>query len=82
MSEESATPDLVELSQRLIDAGNALDFDAAISFYARDSVLDGRGAIRLALSAWPRPTTDIGDSATFSPTTTGHEQCAFLSLSR
>ena len=40
MSEESTTPDLVELSQRLTDAINARDIDAAISFYAPDAVWD------------------------------------------
>ena len=61
MSEKSTTPDLAELSQRLLDAGNALDFDTAISFYAPDSVLDvsetigvfeGRAAIRWFWEDW------------------------------
>ena len=55
MSEESTTPDLVELVRRLVEALNRLDFDAAMSFYAPDAVwegnasgmtLEGRTAIR------------------------------------
>ena len=38
MSEESTTPDLVELSRRLIEAGNRADFDAMLSFFAPDAV--------------------------------------------
>jgi hypothetical protein len=46
--EESTTPDLAELSQRLLDAGNAGDIDAAMSFYAHDAVYDARrGGLRL-----------------------------------
>jgi ketosteroid isomerase-like protein len=41
VSEESTTPDLVERSQRLADAVNARDVDAAVSFYAQDAVYDG-----------------------------------------
>jgi hypothetical protein len=33
MSEESATPDLVELTRRSFEAGNRRDLDAAMSFY-------------------------------------------------
>ena len=60
MSEESTTPDLEELAQRLTDAINARDFDAVISFYAPDAVLDqftfgmfeGRTAIRSFIEDW------------------------------
>ena len=62
MPEDSTTPDLVELSQRLTDAINARDIDAAISFYARDAVWDstavgleilaGRAAIRGFFEDW------------------------------
>jgi SnoaL-like protein len=34
MSEESTTPDLVELTRRFIETGNRRDFDAGMSFYA------------------------------------------------
>jgi hypothetical protein len=34
MAEESTTSDLVELSRRLVEAGNRHDFDAVMSFYA------------------------------------------------
>jgi ketosteroid isomerase-like protein len=44
MSQESTTPDLVELTRRLVEAVNRLDFDAAISFYAPDAVWDGRAS--------------------------------------
>jgi ketosteroid isomerase-like protein len=38
MPEESTTPDLVELSRRLIEAGNRRDLDAKLSFFAPDAV--------------------------------------------
>jgi ketosteroid isomerase-like protein len=58
--EESTTPDAVELGQRVTDAINARDFDAVISFYAPDAVLDqftfgvfeGRAAIRSFIEDW------------------------------
>src|SRR5439155_19838019 len=40
MSEESTTPDLVELSRRTFDAYNRRDFDTVMSFYGRDCVWD------------------------------------------
>jgi ketosteroid isomerase-like protein len=55
MSEKSTTPDLVELTRRLLEAANRLDFDAVMSFYAPDAVwesvgmrtsFEGRTAIR------------------------------------
>ena len=42
--EESTTPDLVELVRRLDEAANRLDFDAAMSFYAPDAVVEGRAS--------------------------------------
>ena len=67
MSEESTTPDVEELAQRLTDAINARDFDAVISFYAPDAVLDqftfgvfeGRAAIRSFLEDWFGPYDEI-----------------------
>ena len=44
MSEESTTPDLVELVRRLDEAANRLDFDAAVSVYAPDAVWEGRAS--------------------------------------
>ena len=44
MAEESPTPDLVELSRRLVEAGNRHDFDAVMSFYAPDAVWEGRAS--------------------------------------
>jgi ketosteroid isomerase-like protein len=60
MTEESTTPDLAELAQRLTDATNARDFDAVISFYAPDAVFDqptfglfeGRAAVRSFIEDW------------------------------
>ena len=60
MSEESTTPDPVQLGQRLTDAINARDFDAVISFYAPNAVFDqptfgvfeGRAAIRSFIEDW------------------------------
>jgi ketosteroid isomerase-like protein len=40
MTEESTTPDLVELVQRVIDAVHARDFEAVQSAYAPNAVLD------------------------------------------
>ena len=44
MSQESTTPDLAELSRRLVEAGNRHDFDAVMSFYAPDAVWEGRAS--------------------------------------
>jgi ketosteroid isomerase-like protein len=41
MSEESTTPDLVELVRHFFAAVNRRDFDAVESFYAPDAVLRG-----------------------------------------
>ena len=40
MTEESTTPDLAELVQRVIDAVHAREFDAVQSAYAPNAVLD------------------------------------------
>jgi len=40
MSEESTTPDLVELQNRLTEAANRRDLDALMAFYAPDGVYD------------------------------------------
>ena len=42
MSEEPATPDLLELVRRQSEAANRRDLDAATSSFAPDAVLDGR----------------------------------------
>ncbi len=62
MSKESATPDLVELSHRRLEAVNRRDLDGVMSFFAADAVWDmspiemgvhkGHAAIRAALSSW------------------------------
>jgi ketosteroid isomerase-like protein len=60
MSEESTTPDLVELQRRGYEAVNRRDFDMATSIYAPDAVWDmrelgvfeGRAAIRAFLEDW------------------------------
>jgi ketosteroid isomerase-like protein len=44
MSQESTTPDLVELVRRLDEAANRRDFDAVVSFYAPDAVWEGRAS--------------------------------------
>jgi ketosteroid isomerase-like protein len=48
MSEESTTPDLVELTRHMFEAANRRDFDAALEFYApqaywRGTVDDAEG---------------------------------------
>ena len=40
MSEESTTPDLVELTRGRVEAANRRDFDAMVSFFAPDAVWD------------------------------------------
>ena len=61
MSEESATPDLVELVRTQFEAGNRRDLDAVTSSFAPDAVFDGRvvgdhfegrAAIRSFLEDW------------------------------
>ena len=42
MSEESTTPDLVELMGRAFQAANRRDLDAAASSFAEDASFDGR----------------------------------------
>ena len=44
MSEESTTPDPVELVRRFNEAASRLDFDAMVSFYAPDAVWEGRAS--------------------------------------
>jgi ketosteroid isomerase-like protein len=68
MSEESTTPDLVELSRRAIEAAVRGDWDAALSSYGPDSVWDtsplgmgtfrGVSAIRRAFEEWFGPYED------------------------
>ena len=60
MSEESTTPDLVELTCRIYESGTRRDFDAVLSFYSPVSVwetyglgtLEGVRAIRGFLEDW------------------------------
>jgi ketosteroid isomerase-like protein len=61
MSEESTTPDLVELGSRFVEAANRRDFDAMLSFFAPDAVweptilpttFEGVAAIRGFLQDW------------------------------
>jgi ketosteroid isomerase-like protein len=42
MSVESASPDLVELMSRALDAANRRDLDAAANSFAEDAAFDGR----------------------------------------
>src|SRR5882724_6482232 len=42
MSEESTTPDLVELVGRALEAANRRDIDAVASSFAEDATFDGR----------------------------------------
>jgi len=59
MSKESATPDLVELVRKQVDALNRRDFDGVMSSVAENGVLDGRAdllegraTIRAFLDDW------------------------------
>jgi hypothetical protein len=42
MSQESTTPDLVELTRRAFEAANRRDLDAVSSFFASDTVFEAR----------------------------------------
>jgi ketosteroid isomerase-like protein len=44
MFEHAATPDLVELTRRILGAADRADFEEILSFFARDAVWDTRGA--------------------------------------
>lgn len=61
MSEQSVTPDLVELTRRIFEAADRRDFDAVLSFCAPDAVweavglgtsFEGVAAIRGFLEDW------------------------------
>ena len=61
MSEQSTTPNLVELSRRFLEAANRRDFDVMMSFFAPDAVLEptvlpttleGVAAIRRFFQDW------------------------------
>jgi ketosteroid isomerase-like protein len=79
MSEESTTPDLVELVRRHIDAANRRDWDAIVSQYASEAVWDvsrfdlgrveGSEAIRALFEDWTSAFGDwsieLNDVATF-----------------
>src|SRR6266576_1942269 len=45
MSQESTTPDLVQLGDRFLEAVNRRDFDAMLSFFAPDAVWENMGAL-------------------------------------
>ena len=73
MPEESTTPDLIELVRRFLEALNRRDFDAMMSFYAPDAVLDlsdlglgtydGLDAIRAFVEDWFRSYAEYETSA-------------------
>jgi ketosteroid isomerase-like protein len=62
VSQESTTPDLVELVRRRVDAGDSGDVDAMTSFFASDGIWDsspmglevyeGQAAIRRFFADW------------------------------
>jgi ketosteroid isomerase-like protein len=69
MSEESTTPDLVELVRETAEAANRRDDDALMAFYAPDAVMDGtrtigglwrgRAAIRGVVEDWRRAYEEV-----------------------
>jgi ketosteroid isomerase-like protein len=66
MSQESTTPDLVELVRKQLEALDRGDFDGVMSSVAEDGVLDGRAdliegraAIREFLEEWFRAYEDL-----------------------
>jgi hypothetical protein len=62
MSEQSTTPDLVELTRNALEAGSRHDIDAVVGFYAPNAVWDlsnlgigtfeGEAAIRSFVEEW------------------------------
>ena len=62
MSEESTTPDLVELVRRTVETANSRDLDAIMAFYTPDAVWDmsplgmgtfeGQAAVRGFIEDW------------------------------
>ena len=76
MSEESTTPDLVELVRRQSEAGNRRDLDAVTSSFAPDAVFEGRAlgdtfegraAIRSFLEDWFGSVRGVGVRVRGSP---------------
>jgi ketosteroid isomerase-like protein len=72
MAEESATPDLVELTRRAFNAATSGDLDAMMSVYAPDAVLkltgmgtsfEGLAAIRTFWEDWFGAHEEIGGEA-------------------
>jgi ketosteroid isomerase-like protein len=72
MSEESTTPDLVELTRRFFEAANRRDFDAVLSIFAADALwetpplgtsFEGVAAIRGFFEDW----TTAYDEHEFEP---------------
>ena len=71
MSQESSTPDLVELMRRLAEAASERDFDTADSYYAPDAVWDssrtgvgsfeGATTIRRLFEDWRGGYEELGD---------------------
>jgi ketosteroid isomerase-like protein len=57
MSEESTTPDLVELARRSFEAADRRDFGALMSFYAPDAVWD---TSPMGLGVYENPTAIRG----------------------
>jgi ketosteroid isomerase-like protein len=45
MSEESTTPDLVELSRRFVETGNRRDHDVTMSFCGPESIWESMGMV-------------------------------------
>ena len=69
MPEESTTPDLLEQTRHLAEAGSRKDFDAEVAIFAPDGVFDvspmglgvfkGRAAIRDALEEVQNPYDEV-----------------------
>jgi ketosteroid isomerase-like protein len=68
MSEESTTPDLVELTRLAFEAANQRDIDVVMSFFAPDAVFEGRAlgdifegqaAIRAFVEGWFGSFTEV-----------------------
>ena len=48
MPEKATTPDVVDLTRLAFEAANRRDLDAVISFFASDTVFEGRDGARLS----------------------------------
>jgi ketosteroid isomerase-like protein len=86
MTEESTTPDLVELTRCAVQASNHGEFDAALDYFAPDAVwsvgpglerFEGTAAIRRFWTEWASTFHDYSALLAMKPVYHGHEGVRF-----